>query len=55
MERYFGLTSLALSGRESRIAGALAGALKRLPSVRHLLRLRGERAAWLFDPFAHRG
>lgn len=55
MERYLGLASLALGRSEGRMGAAVAGTLKRLPGIRHLLRLRGERVAWLFDlPLARR-
>jgi NADH dehydrogenase len=47
MERYLGLASLAFGGRgRRRVSRVTSGLLKRLPSARHLLRLRSERAAW---------
>lgn len=47
MERYLGLASLAFGGRGNRrLSSVISGLLKKLPAARHLLRLRGERAAW---------
>ncbi|HET7276284.1 MAG TPA: FAD-dependent oxidoreductase [Longimicrobiaceae bacterium] len=49
MERYLGLASLAFGRRGKGHASALARMLKRFPAIRHMLRMRRERAAWHLD------